>query len=236
MRNDIMILLLIFLLLLLTVVPEVTHSLDELVQLYRRPPFIIWLSLLFAALGTVMVVAHLSEWAMERRIARLYPAAPPLTPRPTSGHHRCRNRTWSASPRHRPSLPGKTSNSATTLSEEAMYDARYGTFEARQDHGRKSARGNGDNDLDGNADTSNIVLPSLSARKAPDLRIDLETDEDRNATDASCAEIERSRLALGVAYGSVSGCLSGLCLLFAKTGVELLILTVVGHNQVSARE
>ena len=44
-------------------------------------------------------------------------------------------------------------------------------------------------------------------------------------------KVEQIRLWLGVAYGSASGTLSGLCLLFAKTGVELLILTVVGHNQ-----
>lgn len=42
---------------------------------------------------------------------------------------------------------------------------------------------------------------------------------------------EKIRLWLGIAYGSASGTMSGLCLLFAKTGVELLILTVVGHNQ-----
>ena len=42
---------------------------------------------------------------------------------------------------------------------------------------------------------------------------------------------EKIRLWLGVAYGSASGTLSGICLLFAKTGVELLIMTVLGHNQ-----
>lgn len=42
---------------------------------------------------------------------------------------------------------------------------------------------------------------------------------------------EKIRLWLGIAYGSASGTMSGLCLLFAKTGVELLILTVVGQNQ-----
>jgi uncharacterized membrane protein YhhN len=39
------------------------------------------------------------------------------------------------------------------------------------------------------------------------------------------------RLWLGIAYGSASGTMSGLCLLFAKTGAELLILTVMGKNQ-----
>lgn len=46
------------------------------------------------------------------------------------------------------------------------------------------------------------------------------------------AATERTRLIIGLAYGIVSGVLSGLCLLFAKTGIELLILTVVGQNQV----
>lgn len=63
------------------------------------------------------------------------------------------------------------------------------------------------------------------------LRIDVEAKELEVA--ASSAAIEKSRLILGVAYGGASGTLSGLCLLFAKTGIELLILTVVGQNQVS---
>jgi hypothetical protein len=45
------------------------------------------------------------------------------------------------------------------------------------------------------------------------------------------AALTRTRLWIGIAYGSVSGTLSGLCLLFAKTGTELLILTALGTNQ-----
>jgi len=36
---------------------------------------------------------------------------------------------------------------------------------------------------------------------------------------------------IAVCYASVSGILSGMCLLFAKSGVELLLLTLAGHNQ-----
>ena len=43
--------------------------------------------------------------------------------------------------------------------------------------------------------------------------------------------IIRTRLLLAVSYASVSGILSGMCLLFAKSGVELLILTAKGDNQ-----
>lgn len=42
---------------------------------------------------------------------------------------------------------------------------------------------------------------------------------------------QRTRLLLAVSYSSVSGILSGMCILFAKSGVELLILTATGDNQ-----
>lgn len=44
---------------------------------------------------------------------------------------------------------------------------------------------------------------------------------------------ERSRVWVGAAYGATSGTLSGLCLLFTKTGIELLIMSIMGKNQVS---
>ena len=43
--------------------------------------------------------------------------------------------------------------------------------------------------------------------------------------------LPRSRLLLAISYASVSGILSGMCLVFAKSGVELLILTIGGTNQ-----
>ncbi|BGP04786.1 hypothetical protein JCM10049v2_000588 [Rhodotorula toruloides] len=43
--------------------------------------------------------------------------------------------------------------------------------------------------------------------------------------------IERTRVWLATAYGATSGTLAGLCLLFTKTGVDLVILTIQGKNQ-----
>jgi hypothetical protein len=43
--------------------------------------------------------------------------------------------------------------------------------------------------------------------------------------------VNRTRLLLAVSYASISGIVSGMCLLFAKSGVELLILTLSGQNQ-----
>jgi magnesium transporter len=41
----------------------------------------------------------------------------------------------------------------------------------------------------------------------------------------------RLEMFLGMSYASFSGILSGMCLIFAKSGVELLMLTIGGHNQ-----
>ena len=40
-----------------------------------------------------------------------------------------------------------------------------------------------------------------------------------------------TRLLLALSYASFSGVISGMCLLFAKSGVELLLVTLSGHNQ-----
>lgn len=42
---------------------------------------------------------------------------------------------------------------------------------------------------------------------------------------------DRTRLLLAISYASFSGIISGMCLLFAKSGVELLLLTLGGKNQ-----
>lgn len=41
----------------------------------------------------------------------------------------------------------------------------------------------------------------------------------------------RTPLFLAASYASFSGIISGMCLLFAKSGVELLMLTIAGDNQ-----
>ena len=43
--------------------------------------------------------------------------------------------------------------------------------------------------------------------------------------------VRRSQLLFSISYASVSGILSGMCLIFAKSGVELLLLSIGGNNQ-----
>ena len=51
------------------------------------------------------------------------------------------------------------------------------------------------------------------------------------SNDPTVRSITRTRLLLAVSYASFSGIISGMCLLFAKSGVELLLLTLAGKNQ-----
>jgi hypothetical protein len=43
--------------------------------------------------------------------------------------------------------------------------------------------------------------------------------------------MDRTRILLAISYASISGIISGMCLIFAKSGVELLLLTFGGKNQ-----
>ena len=70
----------------------------------------------------------------------------------------------------------------------------------------------------------------------PSLKIDVGLANDADAKEAADAVLTATRIArvqllIGCAYGALSGILSGMCLLFAKTAVELLVLTALGHNQ-----
>uniref|UniRef100_V5EKB0 Uncharacterized protein n=1 Tax=Kalmanozyma brasiliensis (strain GHG001) TaxID=1365824 RepID=V5EKB0_KALBG len=70
--------------------------------------------------------------------------------------------------------------------------------------------------------------PSSRKRKKPDVpRLDLASLEPR----VDAETLRSTKLGLAVAYGGASGTLSGACLLLAKSGVELLMLTFAGENQ-----
>jgi len=53
----------------------------------------------------------------------------------------------------------------------------------------------------------------------------------RQPIDPDLKSFDRTRLLLAISYASFSGIISGMCLLFAKSGVELLLFTLGGKNQ-----
>jgi hypothetical protein len=107
-------------------------------------------------------------------------------------------------------------------------------------------------------DSTNLLRNSLSQAKTKNygsINSRLASSEDSSASSTSISALEeeqkkgqstsaaavaaavhdpairRTCLGLAVAYGGASGTLSGACLLLAKSGVELLVLTFEGDNQ-----
>jgi hypothetical protein len=91
--------------------------------------------------------------------------------------------------------------------------------------------------------TPSTILPDIRPEREDDNRIPTERTpllSDRKArtdslkstsTDSVVQSLNRTRLAVAISYASFSGILSGMCLIFAKSGVELLLLTIAGKNQ-----
>jgi hypothetical protein len=79
---------------------------------------------------------------------------------------------------------------------------------------------------------------TINRRQAIQLPLDEDMSTPPNSSKPAAAPTRcpqpstssRSKLFLALSFAAVSGTLSGLCLLFAKSGVELLILTVTGHG------
>ncbi|KAG8741002.1 hypothetical protein FRC10_003461 [Ceratobasidium sp. 414] len=142
------------------IVPEPTHSLDDLLRLFRRPVFVVYFTLLGSAVLIALVITHVTEWRLTRQGAiRLDESAPtpPLSP-----------------------VQGDTPMSC---------------------------------------DSERSPLFDRKPSSPPHLAIPCPKSHQRTAT------------LIAISYASASGLLSGMCLLFAKSGVELLVLTVGGQNQ-----
>ncbi|KAH7104390.1 hypothetical protein BKA62DRAFT_505846 [Auriculariales sp. MPI-PUGE-AT-0066] len=137
------------------VVQEPNHSVEELLALLRRPPFVVYFSLLTLAVVVAIFTTHIAESTLPTIVVSesLEPLESP---------------TAQAS-EHTPLLPPRIDT--------------------------KAARGS--------------PPPSSS-------------------TDAA---LQRKRTLIAVSFASLSGILSGMCIIFAKAGVELLLLSIGGKNQ-----
>ncbi|KAK7468896.1 hypothetical protein VKT23_003393 [Stygiomarasmius scandens] len=73
--------------------------------------------------------------------------------------------------------------------------------------------------------------PLLDSKSNQPSRASSIVSASKFASDPAVRSINRTRILLAISYASFSGIISGMCLLFAKSGVELLLLTVQGDNQ-----
>lgn len=208
------------------VVQENPHSLDELLALYARPAFIAFASCFALAFFGVLLVAHLTEWGLNARLARAGQA--PNKRRRRKKSNRLQRR-WSA-PTLAPvaEVSESASGIATPIIAVVEEAARRGVV--------VGSLANAD-------ERRHLLLSSGRAGQKKDYGALNGSARQRNASDAEAAPspdttvedkaTNRTRLGLAVAYGGASGTLSGVCLLLAKSGIELLVLTFSGHNQFS---
>jgi len=73
--------------------------------------------------------------------------------------------------------------------------------------------------------------PLLDSKSNQPSRASSIASASKFASDPAVRSINRTRILLAISYASFSGIISGMCLLFAKSGVELLLLTIQGDNQ-----
>ncbi|KAN0124759.1 hypothetical protein V8E52_001311 [Russula decolorans] len=149
------------------IVPEFTHSLEDLLVLFSRPAFVAYFTLLGFAVLVCLAITHLAEYSYSRRFRNGPPSRPssPLMIRTESLADLTTERTPLLVRKHVPA-----SSAASTVSA---------TSSSTQKNARRS----------------------------------------------------RTPLLLSISYASTSGILSGMCLIFAKSGVELLLISIHGNNQ-----
>ncbi|TCD71539.1 hypothetical protein EIP91_008920 [Steccherinum ochraceum] len=158
------------------VVPEPTHSLEDLLILFGRPAFVVYFSLLGVFVVACLITTHVLEYSYSRR-ASLPATTPPLSPL--------------LAPNTAPTVLTTAANPTTTMDPTAS--------ERTPLIDRKTSRPSSP------SDGGSYTFPSTWSERMPTL--------------------------LAMSYASFSGIISGMCLLFAKSGVELLVLTIAGDNQ-----
>jgi hypothetical protein len=184
-----------------------------------------------------------SEWRLSRFITRTLPSSslrtPPVSPRGGRSRSALSKSSFidlpvsSNTSATKTTAPNDASEPSPSLSHQSMRPAPSGF--------RLSFA---ENEVE--ADSNNLYSPAPSIvgggsrpirqgrrRSLDQEEEEAEVDEARTIKAVAC-RTERTRIWVGAAYGATSGTLSGLCLLFTKTGIELLIMSIVGKsNQVS---
>ncbi|KAF9952421.1 hypothetical protein BGZ70_000607, partial [Mortierella alpina] len=152
------------------VVPEPSHSLEDLIQLYKRPAFIVYFSLIELTVASLLVGNRIVEQVLRHNARAALSASTSATAggagATVANHHRV----------------ASTASSLHHLSLNSIQSHRYSKLLGGRRFGK------------------------MSPTKIKTL--------------------------LGVSYGCVSGMLSSQALLFAKSAIELLMLTIIqGKNQ-----
>lgn len=219
------------------VVPEEPHSLRELLALYKRPSFVAIAMLYLLVMVSMLIMAHLTEWQ--------------LLWQPATAPQQRQRRRWRNFARRRRSAPalatvtevsenssGFSTQQLPALNEERaqlLDEALTSNSDAgKRTHGTLAAASDPHKPSYG---TIPLGRGRPSHRSTPTQPPLVGPDVEAAAPPRSALLLPENRptvLALAVAYSATSGTLSGICLLLAKSGVDLLLLTLRGNNQLTS--
>ncbi|KAL9931933.1 hypothetical protein V8E36_009248 [Tilletia maclaganii] len=269
-------------------ITESPHSLDELLRLFARPPFVATSTILAFVLFSVLFIAHLAEWQLQIRSYRinLGPEYWKSQSRRSSGaggkkkkkgsNKGSMRRRWSA-PTLAPlaevneNASGIATPAIASNDEATRRAAGLGTYSgasSSQQHGRHrhrnhygatssslvSPKPNRDASSNGTPAASSTAPPKGTAGNgaseestggramsaSPSTASSLSStststhasDSAEQPTGPTLADqdpgIRRTKTLLAIAYAGASGTLSGACLLLAKSGIELVLLSLAG--------
>lgn len=221
---------------------DINHTLDELIILYSRTPFLIEMSILVFLFSMICIFAHLAEFRLNGHLRILasmelnqtHQEEPikksclqtsqtqhrsihgMLLPDRSSDPFRLRPRRSRSSsdpvPINRLPTPQSAPNPAFAT-DDFLSNSPLSTSPVQESH-----------------ECDNLFSDAFDSNKTQQSVTDKTRSTDPNEPLPPPHLIARTKLFIGLAYGSTSGTLSGICLLFAKTGVELLILTLTGSD------
>ncbi|WFD26126.1 hypothetical protein MNAN1_001101 [Malassezia nana] len=209
-------------------VPHTPRSLPELLELFQRPPFLTLAMLYALVFLSLLCMAHLTEWQL------IWQAKNP----PRRKLWRSRERALMRRHLTAPSLA-----TVAEVSENNSGIVQVAPPVPSEDRLRRWA--NGDvaaakkmhGTLPNDPNTSPSTQYGTISRSSVPMRHPSPSPTPSDGSTQSWMDQPSHRptvLALAMVYSSTSGTLSGVCLLLAKSGVDLLILSLQGQNQFSS--
>lgn len=209
-------------------VPHTPRSLSELLGLFQRPTFVTLATLYALVLISMLCMAHLTEWQLIWQ--HKYP--------PRRKSRRKRGRTLVHRHRTAPALAtvAEVSENNSGISQvipPAPTDDRLRRLASGDVAATKQMHGT----LPKDPHMSQPMHYGSITRSPVPLRQPSPSPTPSDASTQSWMDRPAHRptvLALAVVYSASSGSLSGICLLLAKSGVDLLIISMQGRNQFSS--
>ncbi|KIJ68446.1 hypothetical protein HYDPIDRAFT_36916 [Hydnomerulius pinastri MD-312] len=196
------------------IVPETPRSLDELMALFARPAFIAWFCVEGAVVLVCLIATHVAEYSFTRRLEAASYAL-------LRANGDSIESSLCASPDSSPRL------SPTSVPPASQYPSVLTTGLAEELATTTLAH-----------ERTPLLDPKTRATSPKSSLHKSRSSSPHSSASASTGKSTppppipgRTPLLLALAYAAASGTLSGLCLIFAKSGVELLVLTLGGSNQ-----